>query len=59
MSIFGAVLDWKNQVFSFPSTGDCIPAVRRIGHRASRPADPSTASSDPNLSVTAAQMELM
>ena len=30
-----------------------IPAVHRTSHPASRPADPSTASSDPNLSVAA------
>ena len=38
--------------FVFPSTGNSIPAVHRT-HPASRPADPSTASSDPNLSVVA------
>ena len=53
MSIFGAVLHWENQVFSFPFTGYCIPAVHRTSYPASRPADPSTASSDPNLSVAA------
>ena len=53
MSIFGAVLDWENQVLSFPSTGNSIPAVHRTSHPASRPADPSTASSDPKLSVAA------
>ena len=53
MSILGAVLDWENQVLSFSSTGNSIPAVHRISHPASRPADPSTASSDPNLSVAA------
>ena len=51
MSIFGAVLDWENQVSSFSSTGNSIPAVHRTSHPTSRPADPSTASSDPNLSV--------
>ena len=58
MFSFGAVLDWENQVLSFPSTGNSIPAVHRISHSASRPADPSTASSDPNLSVVM-QKELM
>ena len=53
MSIFGAVLDWENQVLSFPSTGNSIPVVHRTSHPASRPADQSTASSDPNLSVAA------
>ena len=38
---------------SFPSTGNSIPAVHRTSHPASRPVDPATASSDPNLSVTA------
>ena len=51
---FGAVLDRENQVGSFPSTGNSIPpAVHRTSHPASRPADPSTASSDPKLSVAA------
>ena len=53
MSIFAAVLDWENQVLSFPSTGNSIPAILRTSHPASSPADPSTASSDPNLSVAA------
>ena len=53
MSIFGAVLDWKNQVLSFPSTGNSMPAVHRTSHHVSHPADLSTASSDPNLSVVA------
>ena len=46
MSIFGAVFDWENQVLSFPPTGNSIPAVHRTNHPASRPVDPSTASSD-------------
>ena len=53
MSIFGAVFDWENQVMYFPSTGDSIPTVHRTSYPASRPADPSTVSSDSNLSVTA------
>ena len=53
MSIFGAVLDWENQLLSFSSTGNSIPAVHRTSHPASRPAESSTASSDPNLSVAA------
>ena len=53
LSIFGAVLDWENQVMSFPSTGDFIPAVHRTSFPASRPADPSTVASDSNLSVAA------
>ena len=53
MCIFGAVLDWENQVMSFPSTGDSIPAVHRTSYPASRPADPSTVSSDSILSVAA------
>ena len=51
MSIFGAVLDWENEVMSLPSTGNSIPAVHRTSHPASRPADASAASSDPNVSV--------
>ena len=46
MTIFGAVLDWENQILCFPSAGDSIPVVHRTSHPASRPADPSTASSD-------------
>ena len=38
---------------SFPSTGDSIPAVHRISYPAYRPANPSTVSSDHNLSVAA------
>ena len=38
---------------SFPSAGKSIPAVHRTSHPASRPADPSTASNDPNLCVAA------
>ena len=38
MSIFGAVLDWENQVSSFPSTGNSIPAVHRTRHPVSSPA---------------------
>ena len=53
MSIFGAVLDWENHVLSFPSTGNSMPAFHRTSHPASRPAESSTASSDPNLSVAA------
>ena len=53
MFIFGAVLDWENQVLSFPSTGNSIQAVHRTSHPASRPVDPSTASSDSNLSAAA------
>ena len=49
--IVGAVLDWENQVVSFPSTGDSIPAVHRTSNPASRSADPSAVSSDHNLSV--------
>ena len=56
MSIFGAVLDWENQVSSFPSTGNSIPAVHRTSRPASRSADPSTGSSDPNLSVAAVSL---
>ena len=51
MSLFGAVLDWENQVMYFPSTGDSVPAVHRTSYPASRPA--SIVSSDPNLSVAA------
>ena len=53
MSIFVAVLDWENQVMSFPSTGDSIPAVHRTSYPASRPADPSTVFCDSNVSVAA------
>ena len=53
MTIFGAVLDWENQILCFPSAGDSIPVVHRTSHPTSRPADPSTASSDPNVSVAA------
>ena len=38
----------------YPSTGDSIPAVHRTSYPASRPADPSTVSSDSHLSVAAA-----
>ena len=54
MSIFGAVLDWENQILYFPSAGDYIPGVHRTSYPASRPADRSIAvSSDPNPSVAA------
>ena len=43
----------EKKVLSFPFTGNSIPAVHRTGHPASRPADPSTDSSDANLSVAA------
>ena len=39
--------------FVFSSTGNSIPVVHRTSYPAFRPADPSTASSDPNLSVAA------
>ena len=54
MSIFGAGLYWENYVLSFPSPGNSIPAVHRTSLPASRPAEMSTASSHPDLSVTAA-----
>ena len=53
MPMFGVVPDRENQVLSFPSTANSIPAVHRTSHPAARPADPFTASSDPNLSVAA------
>ena len=37
----------------FPPTGDSLPAVYRTSYPAFRPADPSTVSSDSNLSVAA------
>ena len=40
MSIFGAVLDWENQVLSFLSAGNSIPGVHRTSHPASRTAVP-------------------
>ena len=39
---FGAVLDWENQILSFPSAGKSTPAVHRTSHPASRPAHLST-----------------